>query len=71
MALESVVALGTGRNAYIEGYRVGGKTGTAQKVDNGAYMVGNYIVSFMNKLSIPHPRYLTNEKKRTILALEG
>ena len=46
-ALESVVAKGGGRSAYIEGYRIGGKTGTAQKVENGKYLVGNYIMSFM------------------------
>lgn len=46
-ALESVVAKGGGKSAYIEGYRVGGKTGTAQKVENGRYLVGNYIMSFM------------------------
>ena len=46
-ALESVVANGTGKNAYIENYRVGGKTGTAQKVNEGKYMVGNYILSFI------------------------
>lgn len=46
-ALESVVARGTGHNAYIPDYRVGGKTGTAQKVKDGAYMQGNYITSFI------------------------
>jgi stage V sporulation protein D (sporulation-specific penicillin-binding protein) len=54
-ALESVVSNGTGRNAYIEGYRVGGKTGTAQKVSNGRYMVGNYIVSFIGFLPADDP----------------
>ena len=55
MALETVVAYGTGRNAYIEGYRIGGKTGTAQKVENGSYLVGNYIVSFIGFLPADKP----------------
>lgn len=57
-ALESVVANGTGKNAYIENYRVGGKTGTAQKVNNGAYMVGNYILSFIGFLPADKPEYI-------------
>ena len=47
MALESVVTNGGGRKTYIEGYRIGGKTGTAQKAQNGHYLIGNYIMSFM------------------------
>ena len=54
-ALESVVANGTGRNAYIENYRVGGKTGTAQKVEKGHYMIGNYIVSFIGFMPADNP----------------
>ena len=55
-ALETVVAYGTGRNAYIDGYRVGGKTGTAQKVKDGIYMSGNYIVSFIGFLPADNPQ---------------
>lgn len=57
-ALESVVAKGTGRNAFIEGYRVGGKTGTAQKVKNGRYMDGEYIVSFIGFAPADDPQIL-------------
>ena len=54
-ALESVVAKGTGRNAYLNGYRVGGKTGTAQKVKDGRYMDGNYILSFIGFMPANNP----------------
>ncbi|MGD6816275.1 stage V sporulation protein D [Metabacillus sp. 113a] len=54
-ALESVVAAGTGRNAFVEGYRVGGKTGTAQKVSNGVYLKNNFIVSFIGFAPADNP----------------
>ncbi|WNC12827.1 stage V sporulation protein D [Brevibacillus brevis] len=57
-ALESVVAQGTGNKAYIEGYRVGGKTGTAQKVKNGRYVDGEYIVSFIGFAPADDPQIL-------------
>lgn len=58
-ALESVVANGSGRNAYIENYRVGGKTGTAQKVGpNGRYMIGNYVLSFIGFMPADNPKYV-------------
>ena len=55
-ALESVVANGSGRNAYIENYRVGGKTGTAQKVEDGHYLDGNYILSFVGFMPADDPK---------------
>ena len=56
IALESVVAKGGGKSAYIEGYRIGGKTGTAQKQQNGVYLVNNYIMSFMSVVPSNDPR---------------
>ena len=55
-SLESVVAKGGGHYAYIDGYRVGGKTGTAQKVENGHYLVNNYIMSFMSIVPSNDPK---------------
>ncbi len=54
-ALEHVVALGGGSNAYIEGYQIGGKTGTAQKVENGAYLSNEYILSMIAALPMDDP----------------
>ena len=55
-ALENVVAKGTGRNAYIDGYRVGGKTGTAQKAEEGVYLENNYILSFVGAAPMNNPQ---------------
>ncbi|MDD1474974.1 hypothetical protein MEO41_27440, partial [Dolichospermum sp. ST_sed4] len=56
-ALENVVANGTGRKAYVDGYRVGGKTGTAQKVGpDGRYMENNFIVSFIGMAPANDPQ---------------
>ncbi|MEH7492990.1 stage V sporulation protein D [Neobacillus niacini] len=46
-ALETVVAQGSGFRAFVDSYRIGGKTGTAQKAQNGRYLENNFIVSFM------------------------
>ncbi|MCL2081562.1 MAG: penicillin-binding transpeptidase domain-containing protein [Oscillospiraceae bacterium] len=47
-ALETVVTSGTGRNAYVKGYRTSGKTGTSQKtVLSEEERVGKYVVSFL------------------------
>ena len=57
--LEGVVREGSGKKAYIEGYRVGGKTGTAQKYENGRIAVGKYVSSFVGFFPADEPKYLT------------
>ncbi|REK76241.1 penicillin-binding protein [Paenibacillus paeoniae] len=57
--LEQVVSdqtIGTGKNAYIEGYRVAGKTGTAQKFINGKYSQEKFMVSFIGYAPVENPK---------------
>ncbi len=56
--LEGVVRDGSGKHAYIEGYRVAGKTGTAQKYENGVIAQGKYVSSFLGYFPANAPRYL-------------
>jgi penicillin-binding protein 2B len=57
--LETVVSdqkIGTGKNAYIPGYRIAGKTGTAQKVIDGKYSDDKYVVSFIGYAPVDDPK---------------
>ena len=56
--LEGVVTNGSGKKAYIEGARVAGKTGTAQKFENGRIAVGKYVSSFVGFFPADKPKYL-------------
>ena len=56
--LEQVVSEGSGKQAYIEGYRVAGKTGTAQKYQNGIIAHGKYVSSFVGYFPANDPKYL-------------
>ena len=58
--LESVVSQeGTAPQAAVAGYRVAGKTGTAQRVVNGRYQAGNYTSSFVGFAPAEAPRFVT------------
>lgn len=56
--LESVIAEGGGGKAYIQGYHIGGKTGTAQKINEngGGYAGGKYIASFAGMAPASEPQ---------------
>ena len=56
--LEDVVTVGSGKNAYIKGYKVAGKTGTAQKYENGFIAQGKYVMSFVGFFPSYKPEYL-------------
>lgn len=56
--LEGVVREGSGKHAFIEGYRVGGKTGTAQKYEDGHIASGKYVSSFVGFFPANKPQYL-------------
>lgn len=49
---------GSGRRAEVPGYRVGGKTGTAEKVVNGVYVSNKRFNSFLSAFPIDDPRYV-------------
>lgn len=54
--MESVVTEGGGKIAYLPGYRLGGKTGTAQKVIDGSYAQGHYVCSFIGMAPADDPK---------------
>lgn len=56
--LEKVVSEGVGKNAYIQGYNIAGKTGTAQKANpnGGGYEPGKYVSSFAGMAPYQDPK---------------
>lgn len=56
--MEQVVASGGGKSASIKGYRIAGKTGTAEKLaEGGGYAAGKYIASFVGFVPADKPKY--------------
>ena len=75
-ALEHVVALGSGRTACIDGYRVGGKTGTAQiaNPETGAYYEGEYNLSMIASAPMDDPQvvvYVVMERPHSAIQYGG
>ena len=55
--MEASVNRGTSEGAYIPGYRVGGKTGTAKKAKDGIYQDKSYVSSFFGFFPVDKPKY--------------
>ncbi len=55
--LVNVVDFGRGKKGFIEGYYVGGKTGTAQVANNGGYSTSRYFHTFVGMAPIDNPRF--------------
>ena len=73
-ALEIVGAKGSGHNAYIENYRIGGKTGTAQTVENGVYSDSKYILSFIGFMPADDPEivvYVAVQNAKNVVQYGG
>ena len=56
--LESVVSKGSGKHAFVNGYSIGGKTGTAQKYKDGKIAQGAYVSSFLGFAPVENPEYV-------------
>ena len=54
--LERVVTSGSATATFIDGYHIGGKTGTANKMENGRYIDGKYISSFVGMAPVDDPK---------------
>lgn len=56
--LETVITIGGGKSASVDGYHIAGKTGTAQKAEKGVYVHGKYVASFLGMTPVDKPKYV-------------
>ena len=57
-SLGDVVIKGTAKNLNLNGYKIGGKTGTAQKFNDGEYSKNEFVSSFASIFPIDKPKYV-------------
>ena len=58
LLLNEIVKNGTGKKANVDGIKVGGKTGTSKKLENGKYSEKKVITSFIGAFPIDQPKYI-------------